>query len=246
MRAGQSSILLQNLSLFLYRMKVLIIEDSSEMASSLRDFLVRENYICEIAADYSEAEEKLFRFQYDCILLDIMLPGGNGLKLLKQIKSEQHQANVLVISAKNGLEDKVTGLEEGADDYITKPFYLPELHARIRAIYRRKSLNGSNLVRFNEISLNTNTLGVTVNGRNMEVTRKEFDLLLYFIVNKDRVLSRQSIAAHLWGDYTDDLANFDFVYQHVKNLRKKIGAARGTDYIGTVYGIGYKFNTSAT
>jgi DNA-binding response OmpR family regulator len=227
-------------------MKVLIIEDSSEMASSLRDFLLRENYICEIASDYFEAEEKLFRFQYDCILLDIMLPGGNGLKLLKQIKSEQQQANVLVISAKNGLEDKVTGLEEGADDYITKPFYLPELHARIRAIYRRKSLNGSNLVQFNEISLNTNTLGVTVNGRNMEVTRKEFDLLLYFIVNKDRVLSRQSIAAHLWGDYTDDLANFDFVYQHVKNLRKKIGAARGNDYIGTVYGIGYKFNTSAS
>jgi DNA-binding response OmpR family regulator len=227
-------------------MKVLIIEDSREMASSLRDFLLRENYICEIASDYKEAEEKLFRFQYDCILLDIMLPGGNGLKLLKQIKSEQQQANVLVISAKNGLEDKVTGLEEGADDYITKPFYLPELHARIRAIYRRKNLNGSNLVQFNEISLNTNTLGVTVNGRNMEVTRKEFDLLLYFIVNKDRVLSRQSIAAHLWGDYTDDLANFDFVYQHVKNLRKKIGAARGIDYIGTVYGIGYKFNTSAT
>ena len=246
LRSIPASILLQNLNLLLYGMKVLIIEDSNEMASSIRDFLVRENYICEIAADYAQAEEKLFRFQYDCILLDIMLPDGNGLKLLKLIRSEQQVTNVLVISAKNGLEDKVTGLEEGADDYITKPFHLPELHARIRAIYRRKNLNGNNLVQFNEISLNTNTLGVSVHGRLLEVTRKEFDLLLYFIVNKDRVLSRQSIAAHLWGDYTDDLANFDFVYQHVKNLRKKIGAARGTDYISTVYGIGYKFNTVAS
>jgi DNA-binding response OmpR family regulator len=226
-------------------MKVLIIEDSAELANSVRDFLVRENYVCEIAASYAEAEEKLFRFQYDCILLDIMLPDGNGLTLLETIKAEQAQSNILVISAKNGLQDKVTGLDEGADDYITKPFHLPELHARIRAIYRRKNLNGNNIVEFNEISLNTSTLDVTVAGKLLDVTRKEFDLLLYFIVNKNRVLSRQSIAAHLWGDYTDDLANFDFVYQHVKNLRRKIGAARGTDYIATVYGIGYKFNTSA-
>ncbi len=227
-------------------MKVLIIEDNESLAHSVRDFLVRENYICELAFSCAEAEEKMYRFQYDCILLDIMLPDGDGLKLLRLIKSEQAQSNILIISAKNGLEDKVVGLEDGADDYITKPFHLPELHARIRAIYRRKNLNGSNIVQFNEISLNTNTLGVSVNGKLLEVTRKEFDLLLYFIVNKDRVLSRQSIAAHLWGDYTDDLANFDFVYQHVKNLRKKIGSAQGTDYIGTVYGIGYKFDTSAS
>jgi DNA-binding response OmpR family regulator len=226
-------------------MKVLIVEDSNDIAQSVKDFLLRENYLCEIAVNYREAEEKLFRFQYDCILLDIMLPDGDGLNLLKLIKSEQTSSNVVVISAKNGLDDKVTGLEEGADDYITKPFHLPELHARIRAIYRRKNLNGNNLVEFNEISLNTNTLAITVHGTALDVTRKEFDLMLYFIVNKDRVLSRQSIAAHLWGDYTDDLANFDFVYQHIKNLRKKIGAAKGNDYIGTVYGIGYKFNTSA-
>ncbi len=227
-------------------MKVLIIEDNMKLACSVQDFLVRENYICEIASNCSEAEEKLFRFQYDCILLDIMLPDGDGLKLLKMIKAEQIQSNVLVTSAKNGLEDKVTGLEEGADDYITKPFHLSELHARIRAIYRRKNLNGSNIIQFNEINLNTNTLEVRVGDALLDTTRKEFDLLLYFIVNKNRVLSRQSIAAHLWGDYTEDLANFDFVYQHVKNLRKKISAARGVDYIGTVYGIGYKFNTSAS
>jgi DNA-binding response OmpR family regulator len=227
-------------------MKVLIIEDNEALAFGVRDFLVRENYICEVASTYFMAEEKLFRFQYDCILLDIMLPDGDGLKLLKLIKSEQAHSNILITSAKNGLEDKVTGLEEGADDYITKPFHLPELHARIRAIYRRKNLNGNHIMQFNEVALNTNTLSVNVNGRPLEVTRKEFELLLYFMVNKDRVLSRQSIAAHLWGDYTDDMANFDFVYQHVKNLRKKISAARGTDYIATVYGIGYKFDTTAS
>jgi DNA-binding response OmpR family regulator len=227
-------------------MKLLIIEDNEELAFSVRDFLVRENYICETALNCRQAEEKIFRFQYDCILLDIMLPDGDGLKLLKLINAEQIQTNILIISARNGLDDKVTGLEEGADDYITKPFHLPELHARIRAIYRRKNLNGSNIVQCREISLNTNTLVVSVHGQILEVTRKEFDLLLYFIVNKNRVLSRQSIAAHLWGDYTDDMANFDFVYQHVKNLRKKIGMANGTDYIGTVYGIGYKFDTTVS
>ncbi|MGN6435132.1 MAG: response regulator transcription factor, partial [Agriterribacter sp.] len=175
-------------------------------------------------------------------LLDIMLPDGNGLKLLQFIKEEKIQSNILITSAKNALDDKITGLEEGADDYLTKPFHLSELHARIRAVYRRKNLNGSNLVTFNEITLNTDTLEARVTDNRLDVTRKEFDLLLYFIVNKNRVLSRQSIAAHLWGDYTDDLANFDFVYQHVKNLRKKIAAANGTDYIHTVYGIGYKFN----
>ena len=227
-------------------MKVLIIEDMQELANNVRDFLVREGYVCEVASNCMEAEEKITLFQYDCILLDIMLPDGNGLKLLEQIKAEQIQSNVIITSAKNSLDDKVSGLEEGADDYITKPFHLSELHARIRAIYRRKNLNGSSLVQFNEINLDTNTLEAKVNGSVLDVTRKEFDLLLYFVVNKNRVLSRQSIAAHLWGDYTDDMANFDFVYQHVKNLRKKIAAANGTDYIGTVYGIGYKFNASAS
>ncbi|MGN6492444.1 MAG: response regulator transcription factor [Agriterribacter sp.] len=223
-------------------MKMLIIEDNEELARNVSDFLVREGYICEVATTCQAAKEKLFLFQYDCILLDIMLPDGNGLKLLQFIKDEKIQSNILITSAKNALDDKITGLEEGADDYLTKPFHLSELHARIRAVYRRKNLNGSNLVIFNEITLNTDTLEARVTDTRLDVTRKEFDLLLYFIVNKNRVLSRQSIAAHLWGDYTDDLANFDFVYQHVKNLRKKIAAANGTDYIHTVYGIGYKFN----
>ena len=225
-------------------MKVLIIEDNQELARNIRDFLDREGYICESCDTLEAAKEKLELFQYDCILLDIGLPDGNGISLLNLIRAEYKDSNVLIISAKNALDDKIIGLEKGADDYITKPFHLAELHARIRAVYRRKNLGGTNIVAFNEISLNTDTFEVRVLDHLLDTTPKEFDLLLYFIVNKNRVLSRQAIAAHLWGDYTDNLANFDFVYQHVKNLRRKISGAGGVDYISTVYGLGYKFNSN--
>lgn len=225
-------------------MKVLIIEDNEELANSIQRFLTHEGYICELSYTCEEAREKLTLYSYDCIILDIMLPDGNGLQLLKFIREAKIQSSILIASAKNALDDKIEGLEGGADDYITKPFHLAELHARLRAIYRRKKLNGDHLVEFNEISLDTDKMETAVNGSALELTRKEFDLLLYFMVNKNRVLSRQSIATHLWGDYTDSLDNFDFVYQHLKNLRKKIAAAGGTDYIDTVYGLGYKFNTA--
>lgn len=227
-------------------MKVLLVEDNMELAGSISSFLEKEGYLCEVSHTSKEAYDKLTTFQYDCVLLDITLPDGNGLALLQFMHQEKMDSCVLIISAKNSLDDKITGLEEGADDYLTKPFHLSELHARLRAIFRRKKLQGSNIVTFNEIMLNTDTLEASVNEIMLDVTPKEFDLLLYFLVNKNRVLSRQSIAAHLWGDYTDNLANFDFVYQHVKNLRKKIHAAAGTDYINTVYGLGYKFNTAAS
>ncbi|WP_344975393.1 response regulator transcription factor [Compostibacter hankyongensis] len=225
-------------------MKVLVIEDNRELASSIHDFLAAESYICELSHSFGEAYDKLLFFSYDCILLDIMLPDGNGLELLRLIKKEKIQSSILIISARDALDDKVNGLEGGADDYITKPFHLPELHARLRAIYRRKRLEGSHIISFKEITLDTDMLEARVNGVLLDTTKKEFDLLLYFLVNKNRVLSRQAIATHLWGDYTDNLANFDFVYQHVKNLRKKISMVNGTDYIETIYGLGYKFNSS--
>lgn len=225
-------------------MKVLIIEDNRELAENIHGFLVREGYVCELCHSQADARKKLSFFQYDCIILDIMLPDGNGLGLLAFIKAEKIQSSILIISAKNSLDDKVTGLELGADDYLTKPFHLPELHARLKAIYRRKNLRADSSVSFEEISVNTDTMEARVNDQLLELTKKEFDLLLYFLVNKNRVLTRQSIAEHLWGDYTDNLSNFDFVYQHVKNLRKKITAAKGKDYIGTVYGLGYKFDTN--
>lgn len=224
-------------------MKILIIEDNKELAQSMICYLEEEHYICECAHNYAEALDRLSFNTYDCMLLDIMLPDGNGLSLLNHIKTEKINSGVLIISAKDALDDKIRGLEKGADDYITKPFHLPELHARLRAVYRRKKMDGYNDVKFNEILLNTDTYEVFVHHKRLEVTQKEFELLLYFLVNKNRVLSKQSIANHLWGDYTDNLANFDFVYQHVKNLRKKIGAAKGNDYIETIYGLGYKFNS---
>jgi DNA-binding response OmpR family regulator len=225
-------------------MKVLIVEDNRELAENIQEFLMREGYVCESCYSHQEAQKKLISFAYDCIILDIMLPDGNGLNLLEFIKTEKIASSILIISAKNSLDDKVTGLELGADDYLTKPFHLPELHARLKAIYRRKNLKGDSTVSFNEISVNTDTMEARVNNHLLDLTKKEFNLLLYFLVNKNRVLTRQSIAEHLWGDYTDNLSNFDFVYQHVKNLRKKITAADGKEYIETVYGLGYKFDTN--
>lgn len=226
-------------------MKVLIVEDNLDLASNIQQFLQREGYICEEASTYQQAVDKLVSFSYDSVILDIMLPDGNGLKLLELIKKENLPGSILIISAKNALDDKVEGLNLGADDYLTKPFHLPELHARLKAIHRRNQQNGDKLVTCQEIRINTDTMDVTVHEQPLELTRKEYDLLLYFLTNKNRVITRQSIAEHLWGDYTDSLANFDFVYQHVKNLRKKISSAGGRDYITTVYGLGYKFDTNA-
>ncbi|AHF15819.1 response regulator transcription factor [Niabella soli] len=222
-------------------MKILIIEDNCALSASIKEYLQTEHFICECAFGVDEAQQKLSVFTYDFILLDMMLPDGDGLEVLRFIKGERIGSKVLIISARNALDDKINGLEGGADDYITKPFHLPELHARLRAMYRRSNLNGSNIVLANEIELNTDTIEARVHTQILDITPKEFDLLLYFVVNKGRVLSRQAIATHLWGDYTDNLANFDFIYQHIKNLRKKIAAANGNDYIETVYGLGYRF-----
>lgn len=225
-------------------MKVLIIEDNDELAQNITDYLAREGYVCELASNYSSAIDKLSGFQYDCIVLDILLPDGNGLEILKHIKAIKINSGVLIISAKNSLDDKINGLELGADDYLIKPFHLPELNARLKAIYRRKYLEGDHEIIFNEIQINTSSMEVRIGEHLLDLTPKEYALLLYFLTNQNRVLTRQTIAEHLWGDYTDNLLNFDFVYQHVKNLRKKIIAAEGKDYIETVYGLGYKFNTA--
>lgn len=225
-------------------MKVLVVEDNTELAQNIIDYLQREGYVCELAGSYADAIDKLASFAYDSVVLDIMLPDGNGLQLLEFIKSQKLKSGVLIVSAKNALDDKVSGLELGADDYLTKPFHLPELNARLKAIYRRKQLEGTSEVQFKEICIYTEQMEVQVGGTSLDLTKKEYALLLYFLTNKNRVITRQSIAEHLWGDYTENLLNFDFVYQHVKNLRKKIVQAGGTDYIETVYGIGYKFNTA--
>lgn len=223
-------------------MKLLLVEDEKALLDNMLAYLNRGDIVCEAAATFREAQDKLLSFAYDIVVLDIMLPDGNGLQLLRLLKDAQPEAGVLIVSAKNALDDRVQGLELGADDYLTKPFHLPELNARLKAIYRRRKFQGHKAVQFNEISINTDTHDATVHDTTLTLTLKEYELLLFFIANKNRVLTKQTIAEHLWGDHVDLQDSFDFVYQHIKNLRKKITAAGGEDYIKTIYGLGYKMN----
>ncbi|MCT4121844.1 response regulator transcription factor [Cloacibacterium sp. Arc13] len=222
-------------------MKILIIEDETELAKSISEYLSGENYICEFAPTFGEAMEKVETFQYDCILLDIMLPDGNGLAILEELKRQNKQDGVIIISAKNALDDKIKGLQLGADDYLTKPFHLSELMARIYSIIRRKQFNNSNVVKQNELEIDLLAKTVTINNQTIILTKKEFDLLIYFIGNKNKVISKSTLAEHLSGDFADMLDNHDFVYAHVKNLKKKLYEAGCDHYLKTVYGTGYKW-----
>lgn len=222
-------------------MKVLVIEDEKELLSTLSSFLRTEGYVCEEAATYQEGKEKINLYEYDCILADIGLPDGNGLQLVELLKSRVTNTGVMIISAKNSLEDKIQGLDIGADDYLTKPFNLSELNARIRSILRRRKFEGKKEIEFHEIRANPETLQVTVKGKVVPLTKKEFDLLIYFISNRNKVLAKESIVEHLWGDYIDSADSFDFIYAHVSNLRKKLVEHGSRDYLHTVYGVGYKF-----
>jgi len=223
-------------------MKILIIEDEKVIRESIVTYLTDERYLCEIAVDYSSALEKIEMYEYDCILLDITLPGGNGLSLLKELKRVNRMDGVLIISARNALDDRIEGLNLGADDYLTKPFHLSELSARVAAIIRRKQFEGNNIVQFNEINIDTFAKTIAIYNTPLDLTRREFDLMLFFVSNKNRVISKNAIAEHLWGDEMDAIDNFDFIYTHIKNLRKKLTDAGCTDYIHSIYGMGYKFS----
>jgi len=222
--------------------KVLIIEDEAALNKSMVDYLSSQQYLCESAIDYRSALDKIEQYAYDCIVLDLMLPGGNGMNLLKELKASNKMDGVIIISARNELQDKIDGLQEGADDYLTKPFHLSELSVRIAAIIRRKNMQGSNAISFEEITLDNAAKTVKVNNVEVLLTRKEYDLLLYFIVNKNRVISKNAMASHLWGDDMDMAENYDFIYAHIKNLRKKLLAAGAGDYLHSIYGMGYKFS----
>ncbi|MBB4805404.1 DNA-binding response OmpR family regulator [Chryseobacterium defluvii] len=225
-------------------MKILIIEDEEELAKSIAEYLSKENYLCEFATTFGEAINRIEAYQYDCILLDIMLPDGNGLKILEELKSQGKQDGVIIISAKNALDDKIRGLKVGADDYLTKPFHLSELTARIYSIIRRKQFSSSNIIRQNELQIDLLAKTVSVNDTSITLTKKEFDLLIYFIGNKNRVISKSTLAEHLSGDFADMLDNHDFVYAHVKNLKKKLHEAGCDQYLKTVYGTGYKWENN--
>ncbi len=221
-------------------MKLLLVEDQAELANSVKGYFLAEGDVCEIAPTFQRASEKLYGFQYDIVLLDLMLPDGDGLSLLTEMKSNWPDMGVIIISAKNALDDKLKGLEFGADDYLPKPFHLAELNARCKAIYRRRKEGGQRSLRFHEIEINLESREANVHGHLLDLTRKEYDLLHYILVNQRRLLTKQAIAEHLWGDYMDTTDSFDFVYQHIKNVRKKIVEVGGKDYIKTVYGVGYK------
>ncbi|MGJ8744958.1 response regulator transcription factor [Polaribacter sp.] len=221
-------------------MKYLIAEDEIELQQSIVTYLQRDGNICEVASDYREASEKTEIYDYDVIILDINLVSGSGLEVLKTLKKEKKKAGVIIISANNSLSDKLEGLDLGADDYITKPFHLAELNARINAVLRRGKYGGNDIIEFNEIQINTKAKTTHIDGKQISLTRKEYDLLIFFISNKGRVLSKEIIAEHLWGDDSDLLDNFDFIYVHINNLRKKL-TTEGAKYIKTAYGSGYKF-----
>lgn len=224
-------------------MKILIIEDEKELAVSISSYLTSENFICETALTYNTAMEKIALYDYTCIILDINLNGSNGLDILKELKRSNKTDGVLIISAKNSLDDRIFGLKAGADDYLTKPFYLAELSARVAAIVRRRNFSGSDIILFDELEVNIQNKTVTANGKHIELTRKEYDLLLYFISSKNKVISKNAIAEHLWGDDMDMADNYDFIYSHIKNLRRKLVSAGCPDYIKSVYGMGYKFKS---
>jgi DNA-binding response OmpR family regulator len=221
-------------------LKILIIEDEPGLLESMVDYFSEAGNVCETASDYNAAIAKVSLYSYDCILLDITLPGGNGLNILKHLKDNSNTDGVLIISAKNSLDDKLEGLDLGADDYLVKPFHLSELKARVTAIIRRKAFSGSNVLVFNEITIDLLAKEVKIKNQLIKFTRKEYALLLYFFANKGKVVSKNAIAEHLWGDAADMADNFDFIYSHVKNVRKKLEEAGCKDYIKAAYGMGYK------
>jgi DNA-binding response OmpR family regulator len=224
-------------------MKILIVEDESALAKSIESYLTREKHICEVAFTFEQGSDKINMYQYDCILLDIGLPDGDGLALLKMLKTARKSDGVIIISAKDSLDDRITGLNFGADDYLLKPFHLSELNARIQAVMRRRNFDGNPNIAFDVINIDSSARRVMVREQEVTLTTKEYDLLLYFIANKNRVVSKNSIAEHLWGDNMDQADSFNFLYSHIKNLRKKLMDKGAADYVHTVYGIGYNFKT---
>ncbi|MGY3053700.1 DNA-binding response OmpR family regulator [Pedobacter sp. UYEF25] len=222
-------------------MKILIIEDEPQLAESIAEYLSDEKYLCEFASTYHQALDKIETYSYDCILLDIMLPDGNGMRILEALKNQDKQDGVIIISAKNSLDDKIRGLQLGADDYLTKPFHLSELAARIFSVIRRKQFGNANTIQQNELQIDLLAKTVLANGAFISLTKKEFDLLIYFIGNSNKVISKSTLAEHLSGDFADMLDNHDFVYAHIKNLKRKLNEAGCGNYLKTVYGTGYKW-----
>ncbi|MFO7658197.1 MAG: response regulator transcription factor [Bacteroidales bacterium] len=221
-------------------MKILVIEDEPELKGLIKQFLEDESYIVEVADDFLSGMDKIVAFDYDCVLLDIMLPDGNGLDLLQKLKDMDKADSVIIISAKNSLDDKIKGLDLGADDYLTKPFHLAELNARIKSVIRRSKTDGRRVIELNNVKINIDERLAEVDNIEMDLNRKEFDILVFMAVNKNRIASKSAIAENIWGDYIDQANDFDFIYSQIKNLRKKLREHKADIDIIAVYGMGYK------
>lgn len=221
-------------------MKLLLVEDEKHLATEIASFISKEGFVIEVAYTYETALEKINLYQYDCIIVDITLPDGSGLELIELLKKISTDTGIIIISAKNSLSDKLSGLNLGADDYLTKPFHLAELNARIQSILRRRKFRGENEIHFGDIVIYPDQREVKVKNKIVDLTKKEYDLLIYFISNEKKVLTKESIAEHIWGDNADSFDSLDFVYSQIKNLRKKLIDAGSKDYITSIYGIGYK------
>jgi len=226
-------------------MKILLIEDEPELRNSIVQYLDYAGNLIEAVSDFNKASDKIHDFDYDCILVDINIPNGNGLELIKQIKHIKSKAGIIVISARNSLDDKIAGLDLGADDYLAKPFHLSELNARIKALIRRKNFDGDKAIIINEIVIYPDEKKVLVKEQAVDLTVTEFRLLLYLVSNKNRVVSKNSISQHLLDDNDfEQIDNHNFVYSHLKNLRKKLMEKGAEDHVQTVYGIGYRFKAN--
>lgn len=225
-------------------MKLLVIEDNEKLLEAIRETLATEKFVCETAANFEVAHEKIFLYNYDVIIVDINLPDGSGLDLIRDLKKNNPATGVIVISARNSLNNKIEGLELGADDYLTKPFDMAELVARIKALMRRRNFDGNSSITVAGITVDTFRREVFSGQTKIDLTKSEYDILLFFVSNQGRVLTRESIAEHIWGDNMDLADSFDFIYSHIKNLRKKITATGINDPIKAIYGIGYKLEAS--
>lgn len=222
-------------------MKILIVEDDADLREITERSLLKERYLVETADTYKAARQKALVYEYDCILLDIMLPDGNGLDLLRDLQKEGHRMpNVIILSAKDSIEDKVTGLDLGADDYLPKPFHLAELHARLKSVLRRKQRDGEALLKYANVCVHPDSFKVEVDGKLIDLSRKEYDILVYFMNRPNRLIEKSILAEAVWGDSIDQADNFDFIYAQLKNLRKKLKEAGSELEIKTVYGFGYK------
>ncbi len=226
--------------------KILIVEDEPSLCEIMQRFLEKERYVVEAAPTYREALEKISLYEYECILLDIMLPDGNGLALLQELKKINKQGNVIIISAKDSVDDKVAGLEFGADDYLSKPFHLSELNARIKSLIRRNIRQGETSIELGNVKIIPDRFQVYVNQQILELNRKEYDILHYFINRPNRLLDKSTLAETVWGDHIDQVDNYDFIYAQIKNLRKKMNEAKANIEIKAIYGFGYKLTEDDT